>query len=172
MHALAATPQYERAIGAVAELLGKLRLDSVFAGNVARSAWLGEPVTSGSIDAIAAMAPQQKNQVAMMASNRGFIVDKDEIEASEELDLVPMKFEGIRVHILVASNALYGRMIKEGVELDASLRVPRREDFALLLQMSNDVTALMSLVETPEFDREQYNAKLTSIGLRELVIPE
>jgi hypothetical protein len=171
MHALAATPQYERAISAVAELLGKLRLDHVFAGNVARAAWLGDPVRAGSIDAIVTMAPQQKNQVAMMASNRGFAVDRDEIEASEELDLVPMKFERIRVHILVASNALYGRMIQDGVAF-GELRVPRIEDFALLLQMSNDVTALMSLIETPEFDRAHYNAKLTSIGLREMVVPE
>jgi hypothetical protein len=171
MHALAATPQYERAISAVAELLGKQRLDHIFAGNVARAAWLGEPVTGGSVDAIAAMAPQQKNQVAMMASNRGFAVDRDEIEGAEELDLVPMKFEGTRVHILVASNALYGRMIQDGVAF-GDLRVPRIEDFALLLQMSNDVTALMSLIETPEFDRAAYNAKLTSIGLRELVVPQ
>lgn len=171
MHALAATPQYKRAIAAVSDLLGKLRLDHVFAGNVPRAIYLGEPVSSGSVDVIATMGPQQKNQVAMMASNRGFAVEREEVEAAEELDLVPMKFEGVRVHVLVASNALYGRMVNEGVEA-GTLKIPKIEDFALLLQMSNDVTGLMKLIEMPEFDRGAYNAKLRAIGLRELVIPE
>src|SRR5437016_3106072 len=99
---------YARAIEAVHELLTKLRLDFVFTGNVARAAWLGEAVESGSIDVLALMAPEQKNSVAMMASNRGFRVDRDEVTESEELDLVPMSFDEIRVHVLVASNALYG----------------------------------------------------------------
>ncbi|HEX7191461.1 MAG TPA: hypothetical protein VF381_07795, partial [Thermoanaerobaculia bacterium] len=63
--------------------------------------------------------------------------------------------------------------VAEGVlSPEASIKVPRMEDFALLLQMSNDVTSLMTLVEAPEFDRMAYNRKLTSIGLRELVVPE
>ncbi len=177
MHRIAASPLYERAIAAVADLLTRQRLDFVFAGNVARAAHLGTPVDEGSIDVIATMGPQQMNQVAMMASNRGFRVERDEIAAAEELDLIPMHFEDVKVHVLVASNALYGRMVADGAEArgprpEASVKVPRPEDFALLLQMSNDVTSLMTLIESAEFDRDAYNRKLTSIGLRELVIPE
>lgn len=191
MHRIAASPLYERAIAAVADLLARQRLDHVFAGSVARAAHLGTPVDDGSIDVIATMGPQQMNQVAMMASNRGFRVERDEIAAAEELDLIPMHFEDVKVHVLVASNALYGRMVAEGVvaewpgrrvaeaeatgrpgNLATDFKVPRLEDFALLLQMSNDVTSLMTLIESPEFDRLAYNRKLTSIGLRELVVPE
>jgi len=171
MHRIAASPRYERAIAAVTDLLTRQRLDFVFAGNVARAAHLGTPVDGGSIDVIATMGPQQMNQVAMMASHRGFRVEREEVEATEELDLIPMHFEEVRVHVLVASNALYGRMVKDGV-VAGEIKVPRIEDFALLLQMSNDVTSLMTLIESPEFDREGYNRKLTSIGLRELVVPE
>jgi hypothetical protein len=190
MHRIAASPLYERVIAAVTDLLTRQRLDFVFAGSVARAAHLGTPVDGGSIDVIATMGPQQMNQVAMMASHRGFRVEHEEVEATEELDLIPMHFEEVRVHVLVASNALYGRMVADGVGLrpqasglgedpeargprpETSIKVPRIEDFALLLQMSNDVTSLMTLIESPEFDREGYNRKLTSIGLRELVVPE
>src|SRR5207237_2521219 len=84
--------EYEQAIAAVSELLTKLRLDFMFVGSVARASWLGGTVDSGSIDVVAVMQPQQKNQIAMMASNRGFTVDRDEVEKAEELDLVPLKF--------------------------------------------------------------------------------
>src|SRR5688572_10537677 len=98
-----ASDRYVRAIDAIADLLSRLRLDFLFVGNVARAAWLGSRVESGSLDILALMAPQQKNQVAMMASNRGFRVDRGEIEQSEELDLVPLNFVGedgeIRVHV-------------------------------------------------------------------------
>jgi hypothetical protein len=231
VHPIAASPLYEQAIAAVADLLNRQRLAFVFAGSVARAAHLGTPINGGSIDVIATMGPQQKNQVAMMASNRGFRVEREEIEAAEELDLIPMHFESVRVHVLVASNALYGRMVAEGrvAELPGSdmvaefpgsqvakttaateqpgnpatnsdnpatesdnrqpttdnpigqpgnpatrqpeIRVPKIEDFALLLQMSNDMTSLMMLIDSPEFDRDAYNRKLVSIGLRELVVP-
>ena len=170
-----ASPQYEPAIRAVSDLLSRLRLDFLFVGNVARAAHLGDPVGSGSIDVIATMGPQQKNQLAMMARNNGFAVEREELEAAEELDLVPVRFEGVRVHVLVASNALYGRMVAEGVQAQfegATLKVPRLEDFALLLQMNNDVESLMRVIESPGFDRPSYNTKLTAIGLRELVVPE
>ena len=75
MHPPRATPRYARAIEAVAELLTKLRIESMFVGSVARSAWLGGMIDSGSIDVLGLMQPQQKNQVAMMANNRGFRVD-------------------------------------------------------------------------------------------------
>jgi hypothetical protein len=170
-----AAPRHASAIRAVADLLSRLRLDFVFVGSVARSAHLGDPVSEGSIDVVATMGPQQKSQLAMMANNHGFGVDRDELDAAEELDLVPISFEGIRVHVLIASNALYGRMVADGVSAEfeeIALRVPRAEDFALLLQMNNDVEALMSVIESPRFDRAGYNRKLESIGLRELVVPE
>ena len=66
-------------------------------------------------------------------------------------------------------------MVAEGVSVEfegLSLKVPRLEDFALLLQMNNDVESLMSVIESPQFDRMGYNRKLEAIGLRELVVPE
>jgi len=175
VHPIVAVPSHANAIRAVVELLNRLRLDHVFVGSVARAAYCGEPIASGAIDALATMGPQQKNQLAMMAKNNGFSVERDEVEAAEELDLIPMRFESARVHVLVASNALYGRMVADGVTStfeESNLKVPRREDFALLLQLSNDVETLMSIIESPEFDRAGYNAKLTAIGLRGLVVPE
>jgi len=170
-----AAPSHARAIRAVSDLLSRLRLDFVFVGSVARAAHIGGIVASGSIDAVATMGPQQKSQVAMMANNNGFGVDRDELDAAEELDLVPISFEGTRVHILVASNALYGRMVADGVSAEfdeIAIKIPRAEDFALLLQLNNDVESLMNVVESPEFDRQGYNRKLEAIGLRELVVPE
>lgn len=177
MPVIHATARYASAIEAVHELLTRLRLDFLFLGNVARSAWLGSEVGSGSIDVLATMGPQQKNQVAMMASNRGFRVEREEVEASEELDMIPLHYvaaeEDLRVHVLVASNALYGRMVKEGTEAqyaERTLRVPVAEDFALLLAMMGDEVALHALTSTPEFDRTGYNNKLRSIGLGEHVL--
>jgi hypothetical protein len=166
-----ATEEYEQAIAAVRELLSKLRLDFIFVGNVARAAWLGGEVATGSIDVLALMSPEQKNSVAMMASNRGFRVDRAEIEQSEELDLVPLNLGAIKIHVLVASNALYGRMVAAGVVVDA-IKVPVREDFALLLAMSGDDVALHALTGATEFDRARYNEKVASIGLTELTLSQ
>jgi hypothetical protein len=172
-----ANTHYNHALDAVHDLLTRLRLDSIFLGNVARSAWLGGEVAAGSVDVLATMGPQQKNQVVMMASNRGFRVEREEIDASEELDIIPLHFvhdEGdIRVHVLVASNALYGRMVAAGVEATydgRTLRIPTGEDFALLLAMMGDEVALHALTSVDGFDREGYNEKLTSIGLGALVL--
>jgi hypothetical protein len=170
MPEIRATARYARAIEAVHELLTRLRLDFLFLGNVARSAWLDSEVATGSLDVLATMGPQQKNQVAMMASNRGFRVEREEVEASEELDIVPMRFEDIRIHVLVASNALYGRMVAGGVEArlgERTLRIPTAEDFALLLAMMGDEVAVHALTGRPEFNRAGYNEKLHSIGLAE-----
>jgi len=174
MDAITAAAPHARAIRAIHGLLSRIRLDFVFVGAVGRAAHLGDRVDGGAVDVVATMGPQQKGQIAMMAMNNGFTVDREEVDAAEELDLIPMRFEDIRVHVLVASNALYGRMVAEGVAAefeDLTLRVPRREDFALLLQMSNDVEALMRIIESPAFDRESYNRKLTAIGLRDYVVP-
>jgi hypothetical protein len=171
-----ATARYRRAIAAISELLTRLRLEFAFVGNVARSAWLGSRVERGSIDVMALMTGQQKNQVAMMASNRGFRVEREEIEQSEELDLIPLNFvddEGdVRVHVLVASNALYGRMVRDAVK---ETRVVNAEDLALLLALSEDEEsrhAVEMLIRLPDFDRNSYNRRLVSIGLPQLVVNE
>ena len=182
MKPVRASARYGRAIDATADLLSRLRLDFMFVGNVARAGWLGSLVDSGSIDVLALMAPPQKNQVCMMASNRGFRVDRDEIEQAEELDLIPLNFvdpEGeIRVHVLVGSNALYGRMLPSGVEAELgtrAFRIAAAEDLALLLAVADDAASHHDremLIRLPEFDRAAYNRRLVSIGLPHLVIAE
>jgi hypothetical protein len=174
MHAIRAAARYNRAIHATAELLGKQRIEAMFVGNVARVAWLGGGIESGAIDVLALMNAPQKGQLAMMASNRGFRVDRDELEQSEELDLVPINFideEGeVRVHILLASNALYGRMVTAGAQAvidDREIRVPRAEDLALLLLFAEDEATVRSLAVLPEFDRDAFQQRLVSIGLGE-----
>ncbi len=179
MHPISATGKHARALRAITDLLTRLRLSAAFVGSAARSAWLGGEVSSGSIDVIAVMGPQQKNQVAMMASNRGWRVDRDEIAESEELDLIPLNFvddEGeVRVHVLVASNALYGRMVAAAVETqfeELTLRVPAAEDFALLLGMAGDQSSVERLTRAVPFDRHAFNEKVVSIGLPGLVVVE
>ena len=163
------------AIRAVDDLLSKQRIEHVFLGNVARVAWLGGTVDSGSIDVLGLMHAEQKKNVAMMAGNRGFRVDREEIERTRELDLVPLAFHDVRVLVLVASNALYARMfagaqpahVGTGLSLSShqEIRVPSAEDLALLLTMSEDDDAVRQITANPEFDRALYNEKLTSIGL-------
>jgi hypothetical protein len=172
MHAVQATPRHEQAIHAAAELLEKLRIESMFVGSVARSAWLGAVVDRGSIDLLALMNAPQKNQVAMMASNRGFRVERSEIEQSEELDLIPLNFvtaEGdVRVHVLLASNALYGRMVSAGraAEIGArAIRVATAEDLALMLLVAEEQETVRALMALPEFDRNAFNERLSAIGL-------
>ena len=177
MHPLRATPRHARAIEAVAELLSKLRIESMFVGSVARAAWLGGLIDSGSIDVLGLMQPQQKNQVAMMANNRGFRVDRDEIDQAEELDLIPLTWidddSDVRVHVLVASNALYARMFATARMIEfhnREIRIPAAEDLALLLSMSDEHDDVRILAASEQFDRRAFNDKLVSIGLRELVL--
>jgi hypothetical protein len=174
MHPIRATARYSRAIHATAELLGRLKLDTMFVGNVARAAWLNVEMSGGAVDVLAVMTGQQKGQVAMMAANRGFRVDRDEVEATEELDLIPLNFvdpEGeVRVHVLLASNALYGRMVSVGIatELDGrTVKIPRAEDLALMLLMAEDQEAVQHLTSLPEFDLQAFRERLASIGLGE-----
>jgi hypothetical protein len=161
------SPRYARATEAIRELLTRLRLEWAFVGAVARAAWLGGTVDGGSIDVVALMKPEQKNQVAMMASNRGFRVDRDEIEQSEELDLIPLHFDDVRIHVLVASNALYARMIN-AARVVGELRVAAPEDLALLLTLSEDAAGVQQLMSDAAFDRARFNETLASIGLRSL----
>jgi hypothetical protein len=172
MHFIRASARYNRAIHATAELLGKLRIEAMFVGSVARGAWLGSEVTGGAVDVLALMNAPQKGQLAMMASNRGFRVDREEVEQSEELDLVPLNFldaEGeVRVHVLLASNALYGRMVTAGAQAlidDREVHIPRAEDLALLLLFAEDEATVRSLAVLPEFDRAAFQERLVSIGL-------
>lgn len=178
MQTVRATARHGRAIDALSDLLARLRIEFIFVGSVARSAWLGSAVDHGSIDVVALMRDEQKNQVAMMGSHRGFRVDRDEIANSEELDLVPMRFideEGdIRIHVLLATNALYGRMVTSGVEAGwngRQLRVPQAEDLALLLSIADDPSAEM-MIRLPDFNRRSYNQRLVSIGLPHLAVAE
>ena len=83
------------------------------------------------------------------------------------------KFDGVRVHVLVASNALYARMFATARPAqcgERELRVPAAEDLALLLTMSEDEDAVRRLAAKPDFDRALYNEKLTSIGLGAFVV--
>lgn len=179
MHAIRASARYSRAIHAIAELLEKLKIDSMFVGGVARSAWLDVEMDSGAVDVLALMAAPQRNQLAMMASHRGFRVEREEIEQAEELDLVPLNFideaEGdIRIHVLLASNALYGRMVAVAQPAridDRAVRVPRPEDLALMLLMAEDEAAVQHLTSLPEFDLAAFRERLASIGLGGEVVP-
>ena len=174
MQAIRADARYNRAIHATAELLEKLRVDAMFVGGVARSAWLGGDVAVGAVDVLALMNAPQKNQLAMMASNRGFRVDRDELAQTDELDLVPLNFiddDGeVRVHVLLATNALYGRMVAAGQTANIDQRdvkVPRAEDLALLLLFAEDEVTVRKLATLPEFDRTAFQERLVSIGLGE-----
>lgn len=160
------SPRYSRAIAAIGDLLSKLRLEWTFVGGIARAAWLGGVVDGGAIDVVALMKPEQKNQVVMMASHRGFRIDRAEIEESEELDLIPLHFDEVRVHVLVATNALYAKMIGAARTVNG-LRVASPEDLALLLMLSEDAAGVRALMSNPDFDRARYSETLTSIGLRD-----
>ncbi len=175
-----AEARYARAIAATADLLARLRLDFAFVGEVARAAWLDRKVDTGAIDILAVMSPEQKNSVAMMASNRGFRVDREELAQTEELDLIPFGFideDGeVRVHILLASNALYGRMVAGAARAGfqgATVGVVTAEDLTLLLLLADDERSTRdreALTSLDRFDRTAFNARLVSIGLGEQVI--
>lgn len=175
MHVIRATPRHARAIEAIADLLYRLKIDAMFVGSVARSAWLGAEVDDGPVDVLTLMAGPQKNQVAMMGSNRGFRIEREELDATEELDLVPMYFGDVRVHVLLATNALYGRMFANAVETtvgERTIKVPGAEDVALLLAVTGDEESVHMLTSLPMFNRHRYNQRLVSIGLGRMVVAE
>ncbi len=171
---------YAQAVEAVTDLLTRLRLAHAFVGAVARAAWLGSPVDHAAVDVLVLMTPEQKNQLAMMASNRGFRVEREEVERTAELDLVPLHFEHaaeeIRVHVLIASNALYGHMVVAAKHAEVSGRmipVVRREDLALLLSFAEDPESLSDrqrLCASAEFDRDEFNRLVTAIGAGNVVL--
>src|SRR5204862_8060441 len=172
MHSVRAGASHAQAIHAIAELLEKLRIESMFVGNVARSAWLGSEVEGGAIDVLALMNAAQKNQIAMMASSRGFRVEQSEIEQSEELDLVPLNHISaggdVRVHVLLASNALYGRMMnnaKRAQSEERTIRVDAAEDLALMLLVGEAEADVRELTMLQEIERSASHYRLKSSGL-------
>lgn len=177
MH-IQASGRYLGAINALADLFTRQRVDFLFVGSVARSAWLGTSVDEGSLDVLALVKPEQKDPIAMMASNRGFLVEREEVQAAEELDLIPMHYahsEGdVRVHILIATNALYGRMFPRAAVATAGereVRVVAAEDLALLLSIAGDEASARErqrLETLPEFDRAGFRERLIAVGLGEL----
>ena len=175
MHPIRADETHVAAIDAVAELLSRLRLDFAFVGGAARSAWLGSIFDRGPVDVLALMKPEQKDQIAMMANNRGFTVRREEIESTEEMDVIPMRFNDTRVHVLVASNALYGRMIAAATPVsfgEREVRVANAEDMAVLAIVGDDDETADALTSLPAFDHEGLRKKLMSIGLGGVVIGE
>lgn len=174
-----ASKGHELAIEAVASLLAKFKVDCAFVGQVAESAWLQKPVEKGSIDVLAMVGPDRRQQIPMMAMahNRCFQVDKEAVEAALELDLIPMTFKAesrtIPIHILFASNALYSVMIRDAVETrleEHPLKVVRAEDLALLLMVDESEESsrkVRDIVENSDgsFDVEGFNQRLASIGL-------
>lgn len=172
-----ASEPYLAAVAAVDDLLQRLRTERAFVGSVAVAAWLGRRVDRGAIDVLVALSPEGRTQVPMMASNRGFDVDRDELDATEELDLIPLRYgaanEQVKIHVLVASNALYGNMVRDAVEVpcgDVSIRVITPEDLALLLTVGEDQDSTAIRDELirragESFQLDRFNHKLTSIGL-------
>lgn len=169
------------ALAAIGEVLTRLKLDHAFVGGVAAACWLGESLESGPVDVLAVLSPEQKNQVAMMAGNKGFRVERSELEATEELDLIPLYFTAalgeVRVHVLVASNALYGQMVKRAVTSSVDgreVKIIRPEDFALLLTVAGDRSSLTKrerLIEgSTRFDVQSFNSQLASVGLASMKV--
>lgn len=173
MLTIKASPAILAAAEEVAELLAKLRIDFALVGGMALSAWLGEEVSEGPVDLLAVVSPEGRQQIPMMASHRGFTLDRDLVEATAELDLVPMMWEGVRIHVLIASNALYGRMVATSVVAmlgTREVRVLAAEDLALLLTVSADEPARRSAqrlvaLGPDRFELSRFNEKLDSIGL-------
>lgn len=179
MRRVEAIEQHQAAVLATDELLSKLQLDHAWVGSVALSAWLGLPVESGAVDVLALLSPERSRQVPMMAGNRGFRIEPAELERAEELDLIPMRYGEVRVHVLMASNALYAKMLPLAVPAtvgDREVRVVSAEDLALMLTVAEDTASRLlreRLIHTcgEEFDRRGFNEKLEAIGLRRETVP-
>jgi hypothetical protein len=116
----------------------------------------------------------------MMASHRGFAVDKDEVEAARELDLIPMRFGdgpgAPRVHVLMATNSLYSQMVGRAVPAVAGgARIPvvHVEDLAIMVSLSERAEVgvpELAVCAGDAFDVDRFNMTLRSIGLGGKVI--
>jgi len=163
---------------ATAELMAKLRISFAFVGDLALSAWLGKS-QARQVDLLAVVSPEGKQQIPMMASHRGFELDRELIQATEELDLVPMSYGGVKIHVLIASNALYGRMVAAAVPArlgPLEVRIAGAEDLGLLLTFSDAADSLHLRNELvrfsgAEFDIARFNRKLVSLGAGGKAIP-
>lgn len=177
---LRAAPGISDAIAAIHDLLTRLKIDHMFVGAVGEAAWTGSSVDAGSVDVLVMVTPERKGQIPMMASNRGFIVDRDAVEAADELDVVPLAWgdevSRVRIHVLIASNALYGRMFGAATPAtldELNLLVPSSEDVVLMMMVGDrDERDRRGVIDAAgeRFDRERLNVKLRSIGLERNVI--
>ena len=171
------------AVAATTRLLEKLKIPSAWVGEVALAGWMAEPLgAAGAVDVLAVVPTDRSRQIPMMARHNGFHVDEEELRRTEELDLLPMTWrtdgDGVRVHVLFATNALYGRMVREAEEAtagDSPIRIIRAEDLALLLLVGGmpgvkDLIARLRLRAGERFDAEALNRKLESVGLAGQVI--
>ncbi|HXI13688.1 MAG TPA: hypothetical protein VNM92_13745 [Thermoanaerobaculia bacterium] len=167
------------AAAATVELMMKLRISFAFVGDIALSAWLGRSSVARQVDLLAVVSPEGKQQIPMMAGHRGFELDRELIEATEEFDLVPMAYCGVKIHVLIASNALYGRMVAAAVPArlgSLDVKIAAAEDLALLLTFSDATDSLLSRNElvrssAAEFDIARFNRKLVSLGVSGKAIP-
>lgn len=179
---ISASTNYEKAVAALQDLLERGRIDSAYVGGIAESAWLDEPFEHGSIEVIALLSPDQRDRLPIMASNGPFEVDPRAVEAARELDLVPIRHvdgdTSVSIYVLVASNALYGNMIR--CATDASLggtpvRVVQPSDLAILFAVDDSEDSkqkLRKLAKTPSFDLNAFNRRLTAIGLGKASVAE
>jgi hypothetical protein len=159
---------------AIGEILSRQQVTHAFVGEIAIGAWTGRRVEAGAVDVLALVSPDRCQQIPMMASNRGFAVDAAEVEAARELDLIPMRWgdaSGPRVHVLMATNALYAKMLNRTVEArlaDSAVPVVHVEDLALMLVLSDreDVTVdELSARAGDAFDAARFGETLRAIGL-------
>jgi len=160
---------------AIDEILTRQQVAHAFVGELAIGAWTGRRVESGAVDVLALVSPERCQQIPMMASHRGFTVDPAEVEAARELDLIPMRWGGSdgvpRVHVLMATNSLYARMLDRTVDAllgGSTVPVVHAEDLALMLVLSDrdDVTIDDLATSAGEmFDRTRFHDTLHSIGL-------
>lgn len=168
------------AVRAIADILARQQVAHAFVGEVAIGAWTGARVDRGAVDVLALVSPDRCQQVPMMASHRGFAVDAAEVEAARELDLIPLRFgespEAPRVHVLMATNALYSKMIGRAVLADAGgaqIPVVHAEDLAIMLSLSDrgdGGVGELAARAGGAFDVDRFNMTLRSIGLGGKVI--
>ncbi len=166
------------AAAAAGALFGELGAGCALVGDLAVRAWLGEDVPpQGSVDVLGMVHTERSRQISKAAPGHGFRVEPEEAERAEELDLLPMTWtageRAVRVHVLFASNALYGRMVRDAVPVTtpgAPLKAIAAEDLALLLLMSDAAEASSTVAKLrlklgEAFDLDGLNRKLVSIGL-------
>lgn len=174
--------RYERAIADLEALLDRFRIDAAYVGQVAEAAWLGQPIEEGAIEVVALLSPDQRDRLPLMASNGPFEVDEDSVEAARELDLVPITHAGegdpVSIYVLMASNALYGNMVRCAREAEIgelTVRVVQPSDLAILFAVNDSEESkekLRRLARTDSFDLEAFNKRLSAIGLGKAAVAE